>query len=173
MVQTSTIVTASVATAVTGLFAYAVYFDYKRRAHPDFRRSLRRNERHQVRAEKEEAKAKSQHQRQKIKNAVAEAVDAGFPKDPSEREMYFMEQVSKGEVMSSDPNNLFESALAFYKALKVYPSPGDLIGIYDQTVSKQVLDILAELIAADPTLKIGPNAEGPSASNMPPAAGLD
>lgn len=79
-----------------------MYFDYKRRAHPDFRRSLRRNERHQVRAEKEEAKAKSQHQRQKIKNAVAEAVDAGFPKDPSEREMYFMEQVSKGEVMSSD-----------------------------------------------------------------------
>lgn len=145
-----------------------MYFDYKRRAHPDFRRSLRRNERHQVRAEKEEAKAHSHHQRQKVKNAVAEAVDAGFPKDPSEREMYFMEQVSKGEVMSSDressvrsfrrdgagytpvvfscmnehvltrttANNLFESALAFYKALKVYPSPGDLIGIYDQTVSK-------------------------------------
>lgn len=79
-----------------------MYFDYKRRAHPDFRRSLRRNERHQVRAEKEEAKAKTHSQRQMVKNAVAEAVDAGFPKDPSEREMYFMEQVSKGEVMSSD-----------------------------------------------------------------------
>lgn len=29
-----------------------------------------------------------------------------------------------------------EAALAFYKALKVYPTPGDLIGIYDKTVSK-------------------------------------
>ena len=29
-----------------------------------------------------------------------------------------------------------EAALAFYKGLKVYPSPGDLITIYDKTVSK-------------------------------------
>lgn len=29
-----------------------------------------------------------------------------------------------------------ESALAFYKGLKVYPAPGDLIKIYDSTVPK-------------------------------------
>ena len=29
-----------------------------------------------------------------------------------------------------------EAALAFYKALKVYPQPGDLISIYDKTVDK-------------------------------------
>ena len=29
-----------------------------------------------------------------------------------------------------------DAALAFYKALKVYPTPGDLINIYDKTVSK-------------------------------------
>lgn len=29
-----------------------------------------------------------------------------------------------------------EAALHFYKALKVYPTPGDLIGIYDKTISK-------------------------------------
>ena len=55
-----------------------------------------------MRAEKEEAKAKSHHQRQKVKEAVAAAVDEGFPKDPSEKEMYFMEQVSKGEVLGAD-----------------------------------------------------------------------
>ncbi|SPO05882.1 related to mitochondrial import receptor subunit tom-20 [Cephalotrichum gorgonifer] len=173
MVQASTIVTASVATAVTGLLAYAAYFDYKRRSQPAFRRELRRNERLAARNEKEEAKLHSHHQRQKVKDAVAAAVAEGFPQDPSEKEMYFMEQVSKGEVLSSDPNSLFESAFAFYRALKVYPSPGDLIGIYDQTVSKQVLDILAEIIAADPTLKIGANAEESSDSGMPPTVGLD
>jgi len=29
-----------------------------------------------------------------------------------------------------------EAALAFYKGMKVYPTPGDLMSIYDQTVSK-------------------------------------
>ena len=29
-----------------------------------------------------------------------------------------------------------EAALAFYKALKVYPTPKDLIDIYDKTVDK-------------------------------------
>ncbi len=31
---------------------------------------------------------------------------------------------------------MVESALAFYKGLKVYPAPGDLIKIYDSTVPK-------------------------------------
>jgi hypothetical protein len=29
-----------------------------------------------------------------------------------------------------------EAALCFYKALKVYPTPSDLISIYDKTVPK-------------------------------------
>jgi hypothetical protein len=29
-----------------------------------------------------------------------------------------------------------DAALAFYKALKVYPTPNDLINIYDKTVAK-------------------------------------
>jgi import receptor subunit TOM20 len=82
--------------------AYAVYFDYKRRSEPEFRRSLRRNERHRARVEKEDQKAQSQLQRQKIRLAVQAAIEDGFPRDPSEREMYFMEQVSKGEVLSAD-----------------------------------------------------------------------
>jgi import receptor subunit TOM20 len=31
---------------------------------------------------------------------------------------------------------MIDSALAFYKGLKVYPAPGDLIKIYDSTVPK-------------------------------------
>lgn len=48
-----------------------------------------------------------------------------------------------------------ESALAFYKALKVYPQPKDLISIYDKTVPKEVLEVLAEMVAMDPALKLG------------------
>ena len=47
-----------------------------------------------------------------------------------------------------------EAAICFYKALKVYPQPRDLIGIYDKTVPKPVLDILAEMIAGDPEIRV-------------------
>jgi hypothetical protein len=33
-------------------------------------------------------------------------------------------------------SKIIDSALAFYKALKVYPTPSDLISIYDNTVPK-------------------------------------
>lgn len=58
-----------------------------------------------------------------------------------------------------------EAALCFYKALKVYPQPKDLISIYDKTVPKEVLEILAEMVAMDAGLKLGTftGAEGGSA----------
>lgn len=48
-----------------------------------------------------------------------------------------------------------EAALCFYKALKVYPQPGDLITIYDKTVPKPVLDILADMVAFDGSVPVG------------------
>ena len=48
-----------------------------------------------------------------------------------------------------------EAALCFYKALKVYPQPNDLIAIYDKTVPKPVLDIMAEMIATDSSISVG------------------
>lgn len=64
------------------------------------------------------------------------------------REAYFMNEVARGETLASDGehsfntsmdnSNLlsgsdnFEAALCFYKALKVYPTPSDLITIYDK-----------------------------------------
>jgi hypothetical protein len=49
-----------------------------------------------------------------------------------------------------------EAALCFYRALKVYPQSRDLIGIYDKTVPKPIIDILAEMIAADPNVDVSP-----------------
>lgn len=65
-------------------------------------------------------------------------------------------------------SNKVEAALAFYKALKVYPQPKDLISIYDKTVPKEVLEILAEMVAMDAGLKLGSftgEASGASATD--------
>lgn len=35
-----------------------------------------------------------------------------------------------------------EAALCFYKALKVYPQPNDLITIYDKTVAKVCFSVV-------------------------------
>lgn len=61
-----------------------------------------------------------------------------------------------------------EAALAFYKALKVYPQPKDLISIYDKTVPKECLEILAEMVAMDSSLDLGGTFTGEG-----PVAGAD
>ncbi|KAI0811633.1 mitochondrial import receptor subunit tom-20 [Xylaria sp. FL0064] len=176
MVQPSTIATISVATAATGLLAYAVYFDYQRRANPNFRKNLRREERRQARAEKEEAVAQTKQKRREIQSSVDAAIEEGFPTGVNEKEQYFMEYVQQGEVLASDPTRTIDTALAFYKALKVYPTPRDLISIYDKTVDKRVLDVLAEMIAYDKSLDL--NGQPPAGVNLAdlmdlPTAGLD
>ncbi|KAK4236249.1 mitochondrial outer membrane translocase complex, subunit Tom20 domain-containing protein [Achaetomium macrosporum] len=160
--RTAVVATATIVAVAAGVLAYAAYFDYRRRHSPEFRRQLRRSARRQARAEKDQAEANAQAQRQAIKQAVDEAKQEGFPVSVEEKEAYFLEQVQAGEIMGADPSKALDAALAFYKALKVYPTPGDLINIYDKTVSKPILDILAEMIAYDGSLRIGTSYTGPA-----------
>ncbi|KAH9874618.1 hypothetical protein IAQ61_003808 [Plenodomus lingam] len=155
-------------TAATGFLAYAVYFDHKRRNDPEFRKQLKRESKRTQRAAKEEAEHQGAEQKKAIREAVERANEEGFPNDPEEVEAYFMQEVAKGEGMA---------ALCFYRALKVYPNPRELINIYDKTVPKvgysssplsnlsankqplsplqPVLDILAEMIAVDTSIPVG------------------
>ncbi|KAI1342416.1 mitochondrial import receptor subunit tom-20 [Xylariaceae sp. FL0016] len=175
MVQTTTVATISAATVATGLLAYAFYFDQQRRANPDFRRNLRRDERRQHRAAKEEAVSATKEKRKEIQSLVDAATEEGYPTDVNGREAYFMEYVQQGEILAQDSTKTIEAALAFYKALKVYPTPGDLISIYDKTVDKRILDVLAEMIAYDKNMDLN-GAELPTSGISPeglPNVGLD
>lgn len=154
--KASTVATISIGTALTGLLAYAVYFDHRRRTDPEFRRALKRESRKHARAAKEEAEAHGARQREAIKKAVTQAKDDGFPVDVEEKEAFFMGELARGEQLAGTGSDMIETALCFYKALKVYPQPRDLISIYDKTMSKPVLDVLAEMIAFDKTIAVGP-----------------
>lgn len=147
---------------------------------------MKRNNRRVAKAVKEAEEAQGAEHREAIKAAVQRAKDEGFPADLEEKESYFMNQVAKGEglcaegtrrdaddvAVSPDPtvltlrvgSNQIEAAVAFYKALKVYPQPKDLISIYDKTVPKEVLEILAEMVAMDPSLKLGGSFTGESSA---------
>lgn len=149
----STIAAISAGTIVTGLLAYAAYFDYKRRNDPGFRKQLKKESKRTERAAKEEAEAQGAEQKKAIREAVERANEEGFPKDPEEVEAYFMQEVAQGEGMVQKGMVIFgllvgrganclpgadnvEAALCFYRALKVYPNPRELINIYDKTVPK-------------------------------------
>lgn len=160
MSQTVAVATATTAALATGLLAYAIYFDYRRRNDPDVRKQLRRELKKQARTEKDIAEADAVAQRHQIKEFVDMAKAEGFPTG-EEKEPYFLEQVQQAEALSTDPSKTIDAALAFYKALKVYPVPRDLIEIYDRTVSKPILDILAEMIAYDGTIKLNNPSAGP------------
>lgn len=95
----ATIAAISAGTIVTGLLAYAVYFDHKRRNDPDFRKSLKRESKRTQRAAKEQEEAQGAEQKKAIREAVARANEEGFPKDPEEVEEYFMQEVAQGEGM--------------------------------------------------------------------------
>ncbi|KLU81991.1 mitochondrial import receptor subunit tom-20 [Magnaporthiopsis poae ATCC 64411] len=202
MADARMIVTVSATAVVTGLLAYAVYFDYRRRHSPEFRRQLRRNERRQARSEKENAEAAEAGRLHVIRQIIDEAKASGYPDErrgegapPNEsgrgEETLLCDGaganvcrrrcVRRTKTAAADP---VQVALHFYNALKVYPSPGDLIHIYNNIVPKPILDVLAEMIAYDTTLQLGPSsgAKAPPAGasifeagegSMPPVVGLD
>ncbi|KAL8826660.1 MAG: hypothetical protein Q9191_003659 [Dirinaria sp. TL-2023a] len=152
-IKASTIVLASVGALATGILAYAIYFDHKRRSDPEFRKALKRESRKQERAAKEEAEAQGAQQKKAIRAAVEAAWEEGYPTNVEDKEAYFMNEVGRGETLCQE-------------ALKVYPQPTDLMGIYDKTVPKPVIDILAEMIATDPTINVPPPASrGPGSDS--------
>ncbi|KAL8673025.1 MAG: hypothetical protein Q9168_002548 [Polycauliona sp. 1 TL-2023] len=160
-VRPTTLALATLGVVTTGVLAYAAYFDHKRRTDPEFRKNLKRESRRIAKAAKEEAEAQGANQKRKIRAVVTEAQDEGFPTNVEEKESYFMNEVGRGEVLCQNEQSHVEAALCFYKALKVYPQPGDLITIYDKTVPKPVLDIVAEMVAFDGSIPVGGFGGGP------------
>ncbi|THH11720.1 hypothetical protein EW145_g459 [Phellinidium pouzarii] len=68
------------------------------------------------------------------------------PASTDERHQFFASVISTAERLALEgPQNYLEAAVYFYQALRVYPSPMELIGIYQKTVPEPVLIIVMEL----------------------------
>ncbi|KAL9103907.1 MAG: hypothetical protein Q9163_001100 [Psora crenata] len=160
--KTSTILLASAAAIATGFLGKLRHF----------RKALKRESRREARAAREEAEAQGAEQKKAIRDAVEQAKEEGFPTEIEDKEAYFMQEVGRGETLCQDELYRVQAAICFYKALKVYPQPRDLISIYDKTVPKPVIDILAEMIALDPTISVTMSAAG-SGSGVGSDRGID
>lgn len=143
-ISTTTILLASAGILASGALAYAVYFDHRRRNDPSFRRELKRQHKKVTRQAEESSRAAETAQKERIKALVAQANEEGFERDPDKTEGYFMQEVARGEAMCTDGSDPVDAALCFYRALKVYPQPTELISIYDKTVPKVCLALYHE-----------------------------
>jgi len=147
----SSVLAIGTGTVVTGFLAYAVYFDHRRRNDPEFRKALKREAKLAAKAEQQKKDAASQQQRTAIKEAVERVNAESPPLDDQEREMYFMDNIQAGEDYTKK-GDVIEAATAFFRCLKVYPRKSDLVAMFDKTVPKEVLEVLASMISiADQT----------------------
>ena len=155
-------VTTIAATAVVG---YAIYFDYKRRSSPEFRKSLKKRASKQQKLKAKKDAESKQSKLEAVKAALIEDLKENpIPTELSEREAFFMEQVATGEEMTKDDPT--GAAICFYKALAVYPNPTDILGIYQKTVPEDVYELVVMMIAVYPPASISSILnKGPAAAS--------
>lgn len=141
--------------AVVGALAvatigYAAVFDYRRRNDPAFRRKLlKQQKKAQKNVQHSEAVGKEQVANA-LKRALALVNAEKVPDSPEGKEQFFMEQVALGEQLAArSPEFYVASAISFYKALKVYPAPQELLMIYQKTQPAAVFDLVMELISLE------------------------
>ncbi|KAH8113219.1 MAS20-domain-containing protein [Phellopilus nigrolimitatus] len=144
-------------TIIGGLVAYAAYFDYKRRNDVAFRKKIR-SQKKKVEQHAAEVKEKQAAQagaaldipREILLAIYEKSKEEPVPTNPEERHQFFVGVVATAERLAADgPHNYLEAAVYFYQALRVYPSPMELIVIYQKTVPEPVLMIVMELYNID------------------------
>ncbi|KAG6868758.1 hypothetical protein C0993_011027 [Termitomyces sp. T159_Od127] len=141
-------------TLLSGAIAYACYFDYKRRNDVEFRKNLRKDKK---RVTKTIAQSKESLQSVKIDgqpSTVEEALEMIRKEEPpasaEAKERYFMDQIAMGEQLGArGPEYHLAAATCFYRSLRVYPSPMELIVIYEQTIPSPIFTLVVKMMNAD------------------------
>ncbi|TCD70437.1 hypothetical protein EIP91_003518 [Steccherinum ochraceum] len=160
--RASTIFTIAGVTVLGGLVAYAVYFDYKRRNDIDFRKKLRK-EKKKVKSVQPESAAEPVIPADEIREALLKISDEELPQSQVDKEQYFLSSVDMGERLClQGPMFHLQAALSFYRALRVYPSPVELVMIYQKTVPPPVFKIVMDMMQMDVSKQSSSPEDAPS-----------
>ncbi|KAJ8087027.1 mitochondrial import receptor subunit tom20 [Marasmius tenuissimus] len=154
--QTTRALTIAGVTLVTGALAYAVYFDYKRRNDVGFRKNLKKQKKRvdkSIASSQASLAASTGTATADLRAALEQVKKEPVPASPEQKETYFMSQVATGEQLSlQGPDFYLPAALSFYRALRVYPSPVELMVIYQKTVPEPIFKLVIELTNLDVSL---------------------
>ncbi|CAO0803639.1 unnamed protein product [Mucor circinelloides] len=173
--KTSTIALISTAVVASFGLGYLIYYDSKRRNDPQFKKQLKRERKKAAKQEKLQKEKEITSVEGLIASVLKAVAEEDFPESPDGKEAYFMEKVALGEALCKEGRE-DDAVLPFYKALKIYPAPLELIMIYQKTVPEKVFRIIVNLMAveqqkrqsefydhfppAEFNIKLSPTAEG-------------
>ncbi|KAI9600148.1 hypothetical protein KEM48_000562 [Puccinia striiformis f. sp. tritici PST-130] len=156
MASTRQVLTIGGLSFLTAGLTYCLYFDYKRRNDPVFRKELLKEQRRLIKKNQYQDKNASRELEKMLEAAVA--------------------TVGIGEMLASKmPRGAMPAAIAFFKAYKVYPSPQELLVIYQRTMPPEIFAIIIEMIKLDVNRVINsaknsyrsPSHRGPPSSDGP------
>ncbi|KAH9811860.1 mitochondrial import receptor subunit [Melampsora americana] len=150
MPTTRQVLTIGSLSVLTAGISYCFYFDYKRRNDPVFRKKLLKEQRKLSKQKHTSNKNASREAEEMLAAAVAAVNAEPLPTTIEGKENYFMEQVGMGEMLAGRlPQGAVPAAISFFKAYKVYPSPQELMMIYQRTMPPEVFGIVVEMIKLD------------------------
>ncbi|PPQ68307.1 hypothetical protein CVT25_001395 [Psilocybe cyanescens] len=158
--RSTSYITVAAVTIAAGLAAYAVYFDYRRRNDVEFRKKLKKEKKRVEKAvaqnkQSELAESSSEINEQALHDVLKGIRSEAGPQTSEEKEGYFMSQINIGEQLSiQGPRMYLPAAAAFFRALRVYPSPVELIGIYEKTIIEPVFKLVMQLTQLDVKFRI-------------------
>lgn len=149
-VSYTAVIGSAFATAAVGVASYAVYFDYKRRTDPQFRRVIKKQREYKLQKEQAELKAKEDQMVKLLTRAMSLVKDEVYPTDVESREAYFMENLQKGELLFRQGAHMnVEAAACFFNAVKVYPNPVDLLVILQKSIPEDVVGLVYAMISTE------------------------
>lgn len=147
--------TTAVATFGALALGYAVYFDYARRHDPEFRKRIQKNNEKYAKAKEAAAHKVKTAQIEVVQKKLMESLaNEPIPTEPAQKESYFMTQVTTAEQLAAVPGKEIDSALAFYRALAVYPNPTDILNVYQTSVPKHIYEYIIMMMALNPPLSV-------------------
>lgn len=130
------------AAATIALLGYAVYFDYQRRTDPEFRKQIKKRSKKQKKDAEGKINAEKQAKIDEIIRVLTNELVKDPPSnaDPANVKTLFMTYVGEGEQLANTPGQELNAAVKFYKALAIYPKPGDLLNIYENTIPPHIFE---------------------------------
>jgi hypothetical protein len=148
MLSNTPLLTASVATVGAGIAVYLAWFDYHRRHDSDYRREIRRAERHHERVLRDEAERSQREDRDAIRRIVQAIGREPMPMTTAERQEYMLAQLEEGQRCIDAGVDEKKAASHFYRALIVAQDKGSIATVYDEQLPKSILNILSIMIAS-------------------------
>ncbi|KAI8981452.1 mitochondrial outer membrane translocase complex, subunit Tom20 domain-containing protein [Pilobolus umbonatus] len=171
--KTSTISLITAGVLATSAVGYILYFDFQRRNNPNFRKQLRRERKMAELAKKEAEENSKKSSLQLIEKVIHESTEEQYPTSPADKEKYFLEQIGKGEQLClQGPSAYDDAVLPFYKAIKVYPAPEELLTIYEKTIPGPVFETIIKILTIEQKAKMGEHNDTPEAAAAS-ATGVD